>query len=204
MYDVVIIGGGPAGYNAAIRAGQLGLAVAVVEGSPRLGGTCLNVGCMPAKSLLHTSELYEAARTEFEGIGIEVTPKLNLHRMMEQKTDAVLKLVKGIEFLFRKNKVDWIRGWGKFAGPGKVEIHTADAEVSVIETRNIVIATGSAPSTLPGVCLDQHQIVTSTEALSFDHVPEKLIVIGAGVIGLELGSVWRRLGSEVTVLEYMV
>ncbi|HUD92567.1 dihydrolipoyl dehydrogenase [Sphingobium sp.] len=202
MYDVIIIGGGPGGYNAAIRAGQLGLSVAVIEGAQHLGGTCLNVGCMPAKSLLHASELYEMARTEFASFGIAVEPRLDLARMMAQKTEAVAKLVKGVEFLFRKNKVEWVRGWGRLDGESRVRVTGSTGEISVIEGRNIVLATGSRPSTLPGVCVDHRNIVTSTEALSFTQVPDRLIVIGAGVVGLEMGSIWCRLGSEVTVLEY--
>jgi dihydrolipoamide dehydrogenase len=202
MFDVIIIGGGPAGYNGAIRAGQLGLKVAVVDGSQHLGGTCLNVGCMPAKSLLHASEMFESANSEFAKLGIEVQPRLNLAQMMTQKTEAVLKLVKGVEFLFRKNKVEWIRGWGRLEGSGKVRVHGTDGGTSVLEGKNVVIATGSVPSVLPGICLDPHVVVTSTEALSFDEVPESLIIIGAGVVGLELGSVWRRLGAKVTILEY--
>lgn len=198
MYDVIIIGGGPGGYNAAIRAGQLGLSVAVVEGARHLGGTCLNVGCMPAKSLLHASEMYDMARTEFANLGIAVEPRLDL----AQKSDAVAKLVKGVEFLFRKNKVEWIRGWGHLQGEGRVRVTGPTGEISAIEGRDIVIATGSRPSTLPGVRIDRRNIVTSTEALSFSQVPSRLIVIGAGVVGLEMGSIWRRLGSEVTVLEY--
>jgi len=203
QYDVIIIGGGPAGYNAAIRAGQLGLKAAVVEMRPTLGGTCLNVGCMPSKALLHASELYEAAGKEFAVLGIEVTPKLNLVQMMKQKADSVLALTKGIEFLFKKNKVDWVRGAGRLAGPGKVEVVAEDGSVTTLEAKNVVLATGSEPSPLPGVVVDQQRIVDSTGALSLSEVPKSMIVIGAGIIGLELGSVWRRLGAEVTVVEYL-
>jgi dihydrolipoamide dehydrogenase len=203
QYDVVIIGGGPGGYNAAIRAGQLGLKVACVEKRGTLGGTCLNVGCMPSKALLHASELYDAAQGEFATLGIEVKPKLNLVQMMKQKADSVAQLTKGIEFLFKKNKVDWVRGAGKIAGPGKVEVTGEDGAVTTLETANIVIATGSEPSPLPGVTVDQQRIVDSTGALSLPEVPKSLIVIGAGIIGLELGSVWRRLGAEVTVVEFL-
>jgi len=202
-YDVVIIGGGPAGYNAAIRAGQLGLTAAVVEKNPTLGGTCLNVGCMPSKALLHASELYEMAAKDFAGIGIEVAPKLNLPQMMKQKAESVTALTKGIEFLFKKNKVDWVKGAGKIAGTGKVEVTAADGSVTTLEAKNIVIATGSEPSPLPGVTVDQARIVDSTGALSLPEVPKSLIVIGAGIIGLELGSVWRRLGAQVTVVEFL-
>ena len=204
QYDVIIIGGGPGGYNAAIRAGQLGLKAAVVEKRVTLGGTCLNVGCMPSKALLHASELYEAAAgAEFVTLGIDVKPKLNLVQMMKQKADSVTALTKGIEFLFKKNKVEWIKGAGKIAGAGKVEVTAEDGSVSVLETKNIVIATGSEPSPLPGVDVDQNRIVDSTGALSLPEVPKSLVVIGAGIIGLELGSVWRRLGAEVTVVEFL-
>lgn len=202
-YDVVIIGGGPGGYNAAIRAGQLGLKAACIEMRETLGGTCLNVGCMPSKALLHASEMFEAASKDFAGLGIEVTPKLNLSQMMKQKGDSVTSLTKGIEFLFKKNKVDWIKGRGKIAGPGQVEVEAADGSKTTLATRNIVIATGSEPTPLPGVDFVPGKVVDSTGALSLGSVPKHLIVVGAGIIGLELGSVWRRLGAEVTVVEYL-
>ena len=203
QYDVVIIGGGPGGYNAAIRAGQLGLTAACVEMRETLGGTCLNVGCMPSKALLHASELYEMAGREFAGLGIEVTPKLNLAQMMAQKAESVTALTKGIEFLFKKNKVDWVRGRGRIAGAGMVEVTAADGSVSTLEAKNIVIATGSEPTPLPGVAFEAGKVVDSTGALSLPAVPKHLIVVGAGIIGLELGSVWRRLGAQVTVVEYL-
>lgn len=203
-YDVLIIGGGPGGYNAAIRAGQLGLKVACIEGRETLGGTCLNVGCMPSKALLHASELYEAATSgELNNLGIEVTPTLNLAQMMKQKDESVTALTKGIEFLFRKNKVEWIKGWGRLNGPGKVTVTLADGSVRELQAKDIVIATGSEPTPLPGVTIDNQRILDSTGALALPTVPRHLMVIGAGVIGLELGSVWRRLGSEVTVVEYL-
>lgn len=203
-YDVIVIGGGPGGYNAAIRAGQLGLKVACVEGRETLGGTCLNVGCMPSKALLHASELYEAAAGgEFANLGIQVKPKLDLAQMMKQKAESVTALTKGVEFLFRKNKVDWVKGWGRIDGPGKVEVTATDGSKSSLTAKDIIIATGSEPSPLPGVEVDNKRILDSTGALSIPEVPKHLVVIGAGVIGLELGSVWRRLGAEVTVIEYL-
>ena len=203
-YDVVIIGGGPGGYNAAIRAGQLGLKVACVEMRDTLGGTCLNVGCMPSKALLHASELFETAAKEFPKLGIEVgAPKLNLSQMMDQKAESVAALTKGIEFLFKKNKVEWIKGRGRITGPGAVEVTAADGAATTLSAKNIIIATGSEPTPLPGVAFEAGKVVDSTGALSLPAVPKKLIVVGAGIIGLELGSVWRRLGSEVTVVEYL-
>lgn len=203
-YDVVIIGGGPGGYNAAIRAGQLGLKVACIEGRETLGGTCLNVGCMPSKALLHASELYQAATSgELNNLGIEVTPTLNLAQMMKQKDESVSALTKGIEFLFRKNKVEWIKGWGRLNGVGKVSVSHADGSQTQLQAKDIVIASGSEPTPLPGVSIDNQRILDSTGALSLPEVPKHLVVIGAGVIGLELGSVWRRLGSQVTVVEYL-
>jgi len=208
QYDVIIIGGGPGGYNAAIRAGQLGLKVACVDkgidGGGTLGGTCLNVGCMPSKALLHASELFDAAANHFAELGIEVAaPKLNLTQMMAQKAASVAQLTKGVEFLFKKNKVEWLKGTGKIAGPGKVEVTGPDGAAQTHEAKDIVIATGSLPSGLPGVEVDQKRIVDSTGALSLPEVPKSLLVIGAGIIGLELGSVWRRLGAQVTVVEFL-
>ncbi len=202
-YDVVIIGGGPGGYNAAIRAGQLGLKVACLEMRETLGGACLNVGCIPSKALLHASERFEEAGKGFASIGIEVQPKLNLDQMMKAKAESVTGLTKGVEFLFKKNKVDWIRARGRIAGPAKVETTSPDGAKATLDAKHIVIATGSEPTPLNGVAVDQKSIVDSTGALALAKVPKSLVVIGAGIIGLELGSVWRRLGSEVTVVEFL-
>lgn len=203
-YDVVIIGGGPGGYNCAIRAGQLGLKTACVEMRKTLGGTCLNVGCIPSKALLHASELYEAAGKEFASLGIETGKvSINMEKFMGQKDEAVSGLTKGVAGLLKKNKVDHIEGKGHIAGKGKVVVTAADGSEKTLETKHIVIATGSEVTPLPGVEIDEKQIVSSTGALELEKVPGKLVLIGAGVIGLELGSVWRRLGSEVTVVEYL-
>ncbi|MEM9619494.1 MAG: dihydrolipoyl dehydrogenase [Pseudomonadota bacterium] len=204
QYDVVIIGAGPGGYNAAIRAGQLGLKVAIIEkrDNKKLGGTCLNVGCIPSKALLHASELYEAAEKNFEGLGIKTGKvSLDLTQMLKQKDDAVEGLTKGVEFLMKKNKVETFLGAGEIIAPGKVRV-TGDETVE-LETKNIVIATGSEVTPLPGVEIDEKQIVSSTGALELPSVPKHLVVIGGGVIGLELGSVWRRLGAQVTVVEFL-
>ena len=204
-YDVVIIGAGPGGYNCAIRAGQLGLKVACIEKEKTLGGTCLNVGCIPSKALLHASDMYASAQHEFADMGIKVGKlELDLPQMMAQKDDAVDGLTKGVAFLFKKNKVDHISGKGRIAGPGKVEVLGPDGSVTqTLSANNIVIATGSEPSTLPGIEVDEERIVTNTGAIALKSVPKKLILIGAGVIGLELGSVWARLGAEVDVVEYL-
>ena len=202
-YDVIIIGGGPGGYNGAIRAGQLGLKVACVEQRATLGGTCLNVGCIPSKALLHASEMLEHASQDFAGLGIDVAPKLNLTAMMSQKEVSVGQLTKGVEFLFKKNKVDWIKGRGRLAGPGKVEVRGEGGELRTLMANAIVVATGSVSAPLAGVDVDQKRIVDSTGALSLPEVPRHLVVIGAGIIGLELGSVWRRLGAKVTVVEFL-
>jgi dihydrolipoamide dehydrogenase len=202
-YDLVIIGGGPGGYNCAIRAGQLGLKVACVEMRGTLGGTCLNVGCIPSKALLHASELFEAATTEFPAMGIVTGEvELDLPAMLAHKDETVDGLTKGIEFLFKKNGAEYIRGKGKILGQGRVEVET-ESGTSVLETRHIVIATGSEVTPLPGVTIDETRIISSTGALDLKKVPGRLVLIGAGVIGLELGSVWRRLGAEVIVVEYL-
>lgn len=205
MYDLVVIGSGPGGYIAAVRAAQLGLKVACVEKSATLGGTCLNVGCIPSKALLESSELYSAAQHEFatHGIGVGAVT-LDLAAMLARKDKIVGELTRGVAYLFNKNKVEWLKGHGVIAAPGRVEVRGPDGSVAhTVETRRILIATGSAVATLRGIELDGERIVSSTEALSFPTVPEHLIVIGAGVIGLELGSVWKRLGAKVTVVEYL-
>ncbi len=203
-YDVVIIGGGPGGYNCAIRAGQLGLKTAIIEKRGKLGGTCLNVGCIPSKAMLHASEYYEAALKTFPSLGISVSGlTLDLQKMMAQKEDAVDGLTKGVEFLMKKNKVDYLKGTGRILGAGRVEVSAEDGTKSNLEARNIVIATGSDVAGLPNIEIDEERIVSSTGALSLPAVPRSLVVIGAGVIGLELGSVWRRLGAQVTVVEFL-
>ena len=204
VYDLVIIGGGPGGYNCAIRAGQLGLKVACIEKRPTLGGTCLNVGCIPSKALLHASELYAAAREDFPSLGIKLSGlSLDLDAMMAQKDDAVKGLTDGIAYLFKKNKVDHISGTGAIAGPGDVRVTGTDGKTQKLATKNIVIATGSEPTSLPGIDIDEQRIVTNTGALALKSVPKRMILIGAGVIGLELGSVWARLGADVTIVEYL-
>ena len=203
-YDLVVIGTGPGGYVCAIRAAQLGLRTAVVEKRATHGGTCLNVGCIPSKALLHASEAFEEANTHFAYLGIDVgTPKLDLKKMMAFKAEGVAGNTKGVEFLLKKNKVETFHGTGRIAGAGRVEVVSEDGGNQMLETKSIVIATGSDVARLPGVTIDEKVVVSSTGALELDRVPKKLLVIGAGVIGLELGSVWRRLGSEVTVVEYL-
>ncbi|HEY8163387.1 MAG TPA: dihydrolipoyl dehydrogenase [Methylocystis sp.] len=208
-YDLVVIGSGPGGYVCAIRAAQLGLKTAVVEKDPTYGGTCLNVGCIPSKALLHASHMFEEAGHGLAPLGVIVDPpKLDLAAMMKHKTDNVSANVNGVAFLFKKNKIDAYRGVGRLAGAGKVEVTGPDGASRTIETKNIVIATGSAVALLRDasgaeIPIDEKIIVSSTGALSLEKVPQKLVVIGAGVIGLELGSVWRRLGAQVTAIEYL-
>ncbi len=203
-YDLIVIGTGPGGYVCAIRAAQLGLKTAVVEKRATHGGTCLNVGCIPSKALLHASELFAEARDHFADLGIEVSaPKLDLKKMMSFKDEGVAGNVKGVEFLLKKNKVDAYRGRGSIKAPGQVEIVGEDGSNQLIETKNIVIATGSEVASLRGIEIDEKVVVSSTGALDLASVPKKLVVVGAGVIGLELGSVWRRLGAEVTVVEFL-
>lgn len=203
-YDLVVIGGGPGGYVAAIRAAQLGLKTACVEMRGALGGTCLNVGCIPSKALLHSTHLYHEAATSFAGQGIEIDGlSLNLPKMMENKDKNVVTLTSGIEGLFKKNNVTYLQGVGKIEGPGKVSISGGIDGGEMVEATNIIIATGSAPMPLPGVEIDEQRIVSSTGALSLTEVPKHLVVVGGGVIGLELGSVWSRLGAKVTVVEFL-
>ena len=202
-FDVIVIGGGPGGYVCAIRAAQLGLKTACVESRGSLGGTCLNVGCIPSKSLLNLSEAYHKAKTSYSGLGIEIDNlKLNISKMMSNKEKSVGALTKGIEFLFKKNKVTYLKGKGVIFSKNTVVVYNGESKSSY-EAKNIVIATGSVPSSLPGINIDEDKIVSSTGALSFKSVPKHLVVIGAGYIGLEMGSVWLRLGSKVTVLEYL-
>jgi dihydrolipoamide dehydrogenase len=203
-YDLVIIGTGPGGYVCAVRAAQLGMKVAVVEKNATLGGTCLNVGCMPSKALLYASEMFEEAGHSFAKMGVSVSaPKLDLPSMMNFKQQGIDGNVKGVEFLMKKNKIDVIHGKGKILGTGKVEVSGSDGKTQVVETKNIVIATGSDVARLKGIEIDEKRIVSSTGALALDKVPGKLLIVGAGVIGLELGSVWHRLGAQVTVVEFL-
>ena len=201
-FDATVIGGGPAGYVCAIRLSQLGLKTACIESRGSLGGTCLNVGCIPSKSLLNLSENFHKAKN-FSKIGIEVGDlKLNLPKMMQNKTKAVTVLTKGVEFLFKKNKITYFKGTGKFKSKNEITIQQDKGEIS-IQTSNVVICTGSEPVNFKGTSFDEEKIISSTGALSLNKVPKKMLIIGAGYIGLEMGSVWSRLGSEVHVLEYL-
>jgi dihydrolipoamide dehydrogenase len=203
-YDLIVIGTGPGGYVCAIRAAQLGLKTAVVEKHATFGGTCLNIGCIPSKALLHASELFEETGHTFGKMGISVPPpKLDLKAMMAFKDQGVDGNVKGVDFLFRKNKIDAFHGSARIAAPGKVEVKGTDGKTQTLEAKSIVIATGSDVARLKGVEIDEKRVVSSTGALSLPEVPKNLLVIGAGVIGLELGSVWRRLGAQVTVVEFL-
>jgi dihydrolipoamide dehydrogenase len=203
-YDLVVIGSGPGGYVCAIRAAQLGLKVAVVEKQKTFGGTCLNIGCIPSKALLYASEMFEEAGHGMAALGVVVgPPKLDLPAMMKHKDDTVTANVNGVAFLFKKNKIEAFLGVGRIAAPGKVEVKDPNGTAIVLETKAIVVATGSEAAPLAGVEIDEKTIVSSTGALSLSKTPAKLLVVGAGVIGLELGSVWARLGAEVTVVEYL-
>src|SRR5210317_1654273 len=198
-YDVIIIGSGPGGYVCAIRCAQLGLKTACVEGRETLGGTCLNVGCIPSKALLHASHMLHEAEHNFAEMGLKgKSPSVDWPQMLSYKQNTIDTNTKGIEFLFKKNKIDWLKGWGSIPEAGKVKVGD-----EVHEAKNIIIASGSEPASLPGVEVDEKVVVTSTGALELSKIPKKLVVIGAGVIGLELGSVYARLGAEVTVVEFL-
>jgi len=205
VYDLVVVGGGPGGYVGSIKAAQMGMKVACVEKRGTLGGTCLNVGCIPSKALLNNSHLYHQAKNDFasRGIIIEGGLKVDLTKMMDQKTKNVSALTGGIEGLFKKNKVDYVKGMGKLTSTTSVEVQLSDGGTQTLKTKNIMLATGSEVMPFPGVTIDEKTVVSSTGALSLEKIPEKMVVIGAGVIGLELGSVWERLGSKVTVVEFM-
>jgi dihydrolipoamide dehydrogenase len=203
-YDLIVIGTGPGGYVCAIRAAQLGMKAAVVEKRATFGGTCLNIGCIPSKALLHASERFEEAAHTLPKMGVSVgTPKLDLAAMMKFKDAGVDGNVKGVEFLLRKNKIDAVHGAGRIAAPGRVEVKISDGKTQMLETKAIVIATGSDVARLPGIDIDEKRIVSSEGALALDAVPKRMLIVGAGVIGLELGSVWRRLGAEVMVVEFL-
>jgi dihydrolipoamide dehydrogenase len=203
-YDLIVIGSGPGGYVCAIRAVQLGMKTAVIEKMPTFGGTCLNVGCIPSKAMLNASELYEEAGHKFAEMGIKVgKPSVDLAAMLKYKQQGVDGNVKGVDYLFKKNKIDTFAGTGKIVAPGKVEVKAADGKTQVVETKNIVIATGSDVTRLNGIDIDEKRVVSSTGALELPKVPGKLLIVGAGIIGLELGSVWRRLGAEVTIVEFL-
>ena len=203
-FDVIIIGSGPGGYVCAIRAAQLGLKVACIESKETLGGTCLNVGCIPSKSLLHSSDIYHKAQKEFKNLGIEADNiKLNLSKMMNNKKKSVLTLTKGIEFLFKKNKIVHLKGEGSILSNNTVVVTDRSGKKINYKAKNIVIGTGSTPTSLPGIKIDEKIIISSTGALSFEKIPQNLVVVGGGYIGLELSSVWKRLGSNVTVIEFL-
>jgi len=202
-YDLIIIGAGPGGYVCAIRAAQLGMKVAVVEKRAKLGGTCLNIGCIPSKALLYASEMFDEAGHGIAALGVKVNaPELDMAAMMKHKDDTVAANVNGVAFLFKKNKIDWLQGEASIAAPGRVHVN-GDSGQTAYEAKAIVIASGSDVAKLPGVEIDEERIVSSTGALALTAVPKKLIVVGGGVIGLELGSVWRRLGAEVVVVEFL-
>ena len=202
-FDVVIIGGGPGGYVCAIRSAQLGFKTACIESRGTLGGTCLNTGCIPSKSLLNLSENFEKAKKNFFKLGIETGEvKLNLPKMMKAKEKSVSILTKGIEFLFKKNKVTYIKGKASLKSKNEILVQESNSQ-KVYKAKNIIISTGSKPISLPNIKIDEKVIVSSTAALSFDKVPKELVVIGGGYIGLEMGSVWKRLGSNVTIIEFL-
>ena len=203
-HDLVVIGSGPGGYVCAIRAAQLGMKTAVVEKRATFGGTCLNIGCIPSKAMLNASELYDEASHKFAEMGIKVgKPAIDLATMLKYKQQAVDSNVKGVDYLFRKNKIEAFHGAARITAPGKVEVKNADGKTQLLETKAIVIATGSDVARLNGIDIDEKRIVSSTGALELATVPKKLLIVGAGIIGLELGSVWRRLGAEVTIVEFL-
>jgi dihydrolipoamide dehydrogenase len=202
-YDIAIIGAGPGGYVAAIRAAQLGMRTACIDKRDTAGGTCLNIGCIPSKALLQSSEKFAEAKKGLAEHGVIVEPRLDLAAMMARKDKVVTTLTRGVEFLFRKNKIDWLKGAARIAAPGRLAITGIDGSVQEIEAASIVIATGSESTPLPGIAVDENRIVSSTGALALDRVPERMAVIGGGYIGLELGSVWSRLGAKVTVVEFL-
>jgi dihydrolipoamide dehydrogenase len=203
-YDLIVIGSGPGGYVCAIRAAQLGMKTAVIEKRATFGGTCLNIGCIPSKAMLNASELYEEAAHKFADMGIKVgTPAIDLAAMLKYKQGSVDGNVKGVDYLFKKNKIETFHGTGRIAARGKVEVKNADGKAQVLETKNVVIATGSDAARLNGIDFDEKRIVSSTGALELPDVPKKLLIVGAGIIGLELGSVWRRLGADVTIVEFL-
>ncbi len=203
-YDLIVIGSGPGGYVCAVRAAQLGMKTAVVEKDATFGGTCLNVGCIPSKAMLHASELYEEAGHTFGQMGIKIgSASVDLPTLHKYRLQNVESNVKGVDFLFKKNKIEGIHGTARIVAPGKVEVKAQDGKVQTLETKNIVIATGSDVARLPGIAIDEKRVVSSTGALELPKVPQKLLVVGAGIIGMELGSVWRRLGAEVTVVEFL-
>ena len=203
-YDVIVIGTGPGGYECAIRAAQLGLKTGVVEKNATFGGTCLNIGCIPSKALLHASELYEEAGENFGKMGIKVgKPAVDLAALLKYKQGNVDANVNGVAFLFKKNKIDAFHGTGRITAPGKIEVKADDGKTQIVETKNIIIATGSDVARLNGIAIDEKRVVSSTGALDLTQVPQKLVVVGAGIIGMELGSVWRRLGAQVTVVEFL-
>ena len=203
-FDFLVIGGGPGGYVGAIRAAQLGLKTACIESRGTLGGTCLNVGCIPSKALLHSSDLYKKAKTEFKNIGININePSLDLAKMMSHKAKGVEGLTKGIEFLFKKNKITYIKGFGSFKDKNTISVIDQSNNQKDYKFKNAIIATGSVPTSLPNIEIDEKTVVSSTGALNLSSVPKKLVVVGGGYIGLEMGSVWLRLGAEVQVIEYL-
>jgi dihydrolipoamide dehydrogenase len=204
LYDLIVIGTGPGGYVCAIRAAQLGMKTAVIEKRSTFGGTCLNVGCIPSKAMLHASELYEEAGEDFAQMGIKVgKPGMDLPALHKYRLANVDSNVKGVAYLFKKNKIDAFLGAGRIVAPGQVEVKAADGKTQVLETKNIIIATGSDVARLNGIDIDEKRVVSSTGALELPSVPKKLLIVGAGIIGLELGSVWRRLGAEVTIVEFL-